>query len=377
MLTIERVDPENKSQVDRFIKIPFRLYHDSPQFVPPLISDIKTMLNPHKHPFYEHSQAEFYIAVRDGRDVGRMGVLHNHHFCDYHGTPQAHFTLFDCEDDLEAARALFERAFEWARARGLTHMVGPRGLSSFDGYGILIDGFEHRQMMTMYSYNYPYYAKLVEGLGFEKEVDFVSFYLSTENFHMPKEIYEIARRVVERNKFEIHRFKNKRDVVKWAYRIGEAYNGSFVENWEYYPLTNKEIDLMVSNLLTIADYRLIKIVTLKDKVVGFALAFPDVSAALQRAKGHLTPWAIADLLMEVRRTTWATGNGGGVLPEYHGRGANALLYAQLGELLEDPNLQFKNVDIPQNADTADQMRHDILRLGGKPYRTHRVFRHEL
>jgi hypothetical protein len=375
MLTIEKVDFSNPSQIHRFVMLPFRLYKDTPQFVPPLISDVKTMLNPKKHPYYEHSQAEFFIAVRDGRDVARLGVMNNDHFNKYHGKKQAHFTLFDSEDDSEAVQALFERAFDWAHAHGLVEIVGPRGLASFDGYGILIDGFQYRQMMNMYSYNFPYYARLVENLGFVKEVDFTSFLLETTTFRFPGEIKEIARRVMERNKFEVHPFKNKRELVSWAHRIGEAYNHAFVENWEYYPLTPREVDFMVSQLLTIGDPNLIKIITLKDEVVGFALAFPDISAALQRAKGRLTPWAIADILLEIRRTTWVTANGGGVLPQYHGRGANALLYNEMLKLMDV--YHFKYVDIPQNAETASQMRSDILRMGGKPYRVHRVYRRNL
>ncbi len=375
MLNIERVDLSNRSQVNRFIQIPFRLYKGCPQWVPPFYSDMKAMLNPQKHPFYEHSQAEYFIAVRDGKDVGRIGVLHNHHFIEYHAKQQAHFALFECENDPEAAGALFQRAFEWAQPRGLTHIVGPRGLSSFDGYGILIEGFDRRATMTMVPYNLPYYQQLVEAQGFQKEVDFVSFYMSAENLTIPEEVRTIARKVVEQGKFEVHKFKNKKELVAWAPRIGEAYNGSFVENWEYYPLSQREVDFLLDQVLIIGDPRLIKIVTRKDKVVGFGLAFADISAALQRAHGHLNPISIADLLLELRRTQWVTTNGGGILPDYQGRGGNALMYAELENIMHD--FQFKHIDIPQNADTAMQMRRDILRFGAKPYKNHRVYTRSL
>lgn len=372
MLTIERVDLSNKAQVKRFIDLQFRLYRNSPQWVPPLLMDQYIMLNPQKHPFYEHSQAEFYLAVRDGRDVARLGVMHNHHFNEYHKRKQAHFTLFECEDDAEAVAALFDRAMEWAKQQGLDELVGPRGLSSFDGYGVLVEGFEYRQMMTMYSYNYPYYGKLMDAMGFAMELDFTSFLLETEDFHMPEAIQQIAQKVMERNKFTAYRFKNKADLKQWAWRIGQAYNGAFVNNWEYYPLTEREVKFLLDNLLTIADPKLIKIIRYHDEVAGFTLAFPDVSGALQRAKGKLTPISIADILLETRRTDWVCANGGGVLPQFQGRGLNALLYAEMNHLATDG--RFKHIDIPQNASSAAQMRKDILRLGAKPYRVHRVYR---
>ena len=174
MLTVEQVDLQSKRQVRRFVDIPYRLYKHHPQWVPSLRMDVELMLNKQKHPFYEHSDADFFIAVRDGRDVGRVAAIENRHFNEYHHTHQAQFYLFDCEDDQEAATALFQKVFDWARTRSLDKVVGPKGFGALDGYGLLIEGFEHRQMMTMMNYNYPYYPRLIEALGFQKEVDFIS-----------------------------------------------------------------------------------------------------------------------------------------------------------------------------------------------------------
>ncbi len=375
MLSIEKVDLSNRSQVNRFIELAFRIYKGCPYWVPPFYSDMKTMLNPQKHPFYEHSEAEFYLAVRDGQDVGRLAVMKNNSFIHYHALQQAHFGLFECMDDSEAAAALFERAFAWAREHKLDHIVGPRGLSSFDGYGILTDAFDKPAMMTMVPYNYPYYERLVVEQGFKPENDFVSFYLNGESVKIPDEVKYIAKKVAERGQLEVHKFKNKKELVSWASRIAEAYNQSFLENWEYYPLTKREADFMMDSMMTIADPRLIKVVTYKDKVVGFGLAFPDITPAMQRAKGHINPISIADLLLELHRTTWVTTNGGGMVKDFQGRGGNALMYADLEKMLTD--FHFKHIDIPQNADTADQMRKDIMRFGAVPYKHHLVYNRPL
>lgn len=375
MLSIEKVDTQNKALVARFVNIPYRLYANCPQWVPPLLADAKMQLNRKKHPFYEHSDADFFIAVRDGRDVGRIAALENKRFNDYHKTKQAQFYLFECEDDPEAATALFEQVYAWARARGLNAVVGPKGFGALDGYGLVVEGYEHRQMMTMMNYNYPYYVKLVEGNGFKKEVDFLSCHLTIDTFKLPDRVRSIAERVERRGTLKVLRFTKKSQIMPWIPKLGKTYNETFVKNWEYYPLTQHEIDFLLENVLMVADPRLIKLIVHEDNIVGFLFAFPDVSAALQRAHGHLFPFALPDLLLDMRRTQWVALNGAGILEEYQGRGGNALLYSEMEKTIRE--YHYKDADLTQVAETAVQMRNDLINLGGVPYKTHRVYVKEL
>jgi hypothetical protein len=372
MLTVVKIDTRNKAQASRFIKIPYRLYANCKQWVPPLLIDVHTQLNREKHPFFEHSEADFFIVSRDGRDVGRIAALENKSFNTYHSTHKGNFYLFECEDDQEAANALFERVFDWAKSRGIDTIVGPKGFGPIDGYGIQVEGFEHRQMMMMMNYNYPYYSTLVQNLGFEKEVDFVSCYINRKIFKMPERVHSIARRVEERGILKVQKFRNKRELInKWAHKIGQTYNDTFINNWEYYPLTEREVKFTVDHLLIVADHRLIKIITHNEDVVGFVFAFPDISAALQRARGHLLPFGILDFVLEMKRTKWLSLNGAGILPEFQGRGGNALLYTEMEKTLTD--YTFTEAELTQVAETAVQMRRDLVNLGGKPYKNHRVY----
>lgn len=371
MLAVEQIDTETRKQVQRFIDVPFRIFGNHPQWVPPIRIDIRASLNRKKHPFYEHSEADFFIAVRDGQDVGRLAALHNRNFNQAHGTRKAQFYYFECENDPEAAAALFERAFEWARARGLDTIIGPKGFGPLDGYGLLVEGFEHRQLMTMMNYNFPYYVELLEGLGFHKEVDFVSCYLNADKFRLPERVHRIAERVLQRGSLRVVRFRNKRELVAWAGRIGQAYNQAFVNNWEYVPLTEREISFVVDNIMTIANPKLIKVIGHEDRAVGFLFAFPDVSAALQRNKGRLLPFGLFDLLLEMRRTKWVALNGAGILPEFQGRGGNALLYSEMEKTMGE--FQFEHADLTQVAESAVDMRRDLENLGGEPYKNHRVY----
>ncbi len=373
MLTVEKVDTGNKKQVKRFVDLPFRIYADCSQWVPPLFVDAYNQLNRRKHPFHEHSDVEFFLAVRDGRDVGRIAVIENKLYNGYHIKQTANFYLFECDNDPEAAKLLFDTAANWAKARNLNILIGPKGMGPLDGYGVLVFGHEHRQTMTMLNYNHAYYQSLVEAQGFIKEVDFVSCFLPADKFQMPERVQRIAERVMQRGHLEIKAFKNKKELVSWADRIGKAYNDAFVNNWEYYPLTPREINFVVENIMTIADHRLIKIITHGEDVVGFLFAFHDVSAAMQRAKGKLFPFGLLDILMEIKRTNTVAVNGMGILPEFQGHGGNALLYYAMGNTLLNFK-QFIHVEMTQVAETTEQMRADLKNLNGVEYKNHRVYR---
>jgi hypothetical protein len=372
MVTVEKVDLSNKAQVNEFIKFPFKLYANTPQWVPLFDMDMRIVMDPKKHPFYEHSDAEFFVAKRGDEVVGRICAMENKLFNKYHGKKEGEFYFFDTINDQEVADALFNRVFEWDKARGLDALIGPKGFSSFDGYGIQIEGNDLPQMMTMMNYNFPYYQTLVENLGFTKEVDFISCYADSKNFTLDPRISLIAEKVLQKGKFAVKNFKNKAEIRAWAERIGEAYNNTFVNNWEYYPLTEKEVKFVLDTLITSIVPKLMKIITYEDTVVGFLLAFPDISKALQRAKGKITPWSIADIMISLKRAKTVSVNGMGVLPEYHGRGGNALLYTEMQKTIVESG--FDHAELTQVANTAEQMRKDLINLGGKPYKNHRVYR---
>lgn len=375
MLKIQQVDMRNKKQVERFVQFPYQHYKNCPYWVPPLLLDARLQLNPRKHPFFEHSELAFYLAERDEQVLGRIAAIENKPFNVYHQTRDAEFYFFESVNDPEVANALLEQVEQFARARNLTKIVGPKGLAALDGYGVLAHGFDQRQMMTMMNYNYQYYPALLEAAGYEKEVDFVSCYVPAENFNLPERVARIAERVLERGKLQVKQFTSKRELLQWAERIGRTYNEAFVNNWEYYPLTWKEIKFVVDNIITVADHRLIKIITQGERVVGFLFAFPDISAALQRARGHLLPLGLPDLLLEMRRTKTVSANGMGILPEFQGIGGNAVLYYEMAKTIAQ--FGFQHVEMTQVAETATQMRADLKNLNGVEYKNHRVYHKHL
>jgi GNAT superfamily N-acetyltransferase len=383
MLQIEQIDSNKRSDVIRFYKMPFPLYEGAKQWVPPLWSDLSLQLNRKKHPFYEHSDADFFIAARDGRDVGRIAVMENKPYNKYHNRKIAAFYLFECIEELDVARALFERAYDWARRRGLDSLLGPKGFGPLDGYGMLIEGFEHRQTMMMFAFNPPYYPRFMDALGFRKEVDFITCKIDRETFRMPERVHRIAERVLRRGAFKVLSFKNKKELLRWIPGFIKAYNAAFIKNWEYYPLSDWEVNFVVDNIMQFLDQDLIKIMTHNDEVVGFILTFPDISAALQRTRGYVAPFAfldsippplaIPDILREVRRTEWLALNGGGVLPEFKGVGGNALMYTEMEKTINSHFQQFKYGELCQVAETAKEMRSDLANIGAAFRKNHRVY----
>ncbi|MCJ7519677.1 MAG: hypothetical protein MUO42_08410, partial [Anaerolineaceae bacterium] len=167
----------------------------------------------------------------------------------------------------------------------------------------------------------------------------------------------------------------KSELKSWANRIGHAYNKTFVNNWEYYPLTDNEIKFAMDNIMVVAVPDLIKIITYNDDVVGFLLAFPDISAALQKYQGRLSPIALYNYLREIKKTNWISFNGVGVLPEYQGRGGNYLMMSEMVKTAHSYN--FEHGELTQIAESATQMRNDLGNLGVKPYKNHRIYGREI
>ena len=371
MVTIEKINPSNKNEVKRFMQFEFDLYQNEPNWVPPIQADRRKQFNKKKHPYYEHSDADFFIAVKDGKDVGTIAALENKVYNEYHNEKIVNFYFFECINDQEVANALFNEIADWSKKRGLNKIVGPKGFGPLDGYGILTEGYDQRQMMTMMNYNFDYYPKLLENLGFKTEVDFISSYLDGTTAIIPDRVHRIADRLLSRGHFGVIDFKSKSELKKYAMKIGDAYNKAFVNNWEYYPLSQNELNFVIGDIITIANPKLIRVITYDDVIIGFLFAFQDVSETLQKHKGRLFPFGLIALLRALKKADTVAFNGAGILPDYHGLGGNALLYAQMDHVRKD--FDFTHIEMTQVANTAVQMRNDLENLGGKPYKNHRVY----
>ena len=364
-----RIDLDNVGDIERFVRFPFALYEGCSQWVPPLLSQARLILDRDRHPFYQHAVAAFFLVEEDDRTLGRVGVMDYRRRNERLGTNSALFGFFETEDDADVALRLIDAAADWARSRGLREVLGPRTLLSTDAGGVLVDGFEYRPAMGV-AYNYPYYDRLLKRCGFRKQVDILSGYLHRDT-PLPERLFEIAEKVKIRRGLRIKSFRSKREMRRWVPRIGRVYTQAFAQRPDFCPPTPAEMDLIAEQLLAIADPQLIKLVLKGEDVVGFLFAYPDISAGLQRCGGRLWPLGWFHLLRERRRTDWVNINGLGVLPAHQGLGVNALLYAEMAKTIREHG--FVLADVVAVGEDNAQSRADLETIGVQWHKKHRSY----
>lgn len=372
-MQVRKIDTSRHADVRQFMQLPFDLYRNCPQWVPPIRAEMRKVFDRRHYPFYRHSNADFFVVEDEGRTVGRIAVLHNRNYTAYHRRPAAFFYYLDLIDDLRVARLLCDAAAEWAQQEGCNELIGPLGFMQGDGMGLLVEGFAHRPAMGI-PYNYPYYGELLTRLGFEKATDFSSGYLRGDHA-LPERFFAVAERVKERRGLSVKSFTSDKELRAWAPRIGAVYNRAFQNNWEYAPLPEADLRVVADRLISIADPRLIKLVMKGEEIIGFCFAFPDISAAIQRTKGRIWPFGWFHLWREFKRTKWVNLNGLGLLPEHQGVGGNAILYTELVKSIHE--FGFEHADLVQVEEENYKSRAEMSTLGVQWYKQHRIYRRAL
>lgn len=372
-MRIVEIDTNNRRQVNQFLALPFRLYRDIPQWVPALSSDARLVLDRRRYAFYEHSEAAFFLAMEGDRVLGRIAAIDNHNHNTFHKQRTAFFYLFECEDDARASRELFEAACDWAKRRKLETIMGPKGFTALDGLGLLVKGYEYRPALNI-PYNLPYYEARVLEAGFEPLDDELSGYLCARA-PFPMRIHQVAEKVKERRGLRIVHFRKRRDMLPYLHRLHELYNSSLGTRPDQVPLTAAEVRTMADQLLPIADPRLIKIVVKDDEPVGFLIAYPNVSAAIQRCKGRLLPFGWLDLLLESRRTRWVDVNGMGIIEKYQGLGGMTVLFSEMHKSITQG--RYEHAECVQISTHNSKMQLALRDLGFDFYKVHRVYQRSL
>ena len=370
MVEIVKMDTSNKRDVKRFIQVQADLYRDSPYWVPMFYDEAATQLNKQKHPYYEYSDAEFFVAAKDGRDVGRIALLDNRRYNEHRNEHTAFWYLFDSIDDLEVSRALFTHAEEWARARGMNKLFGPKGFVPLDSFGILVEGFDYLPALGGL-YNYDYYDRLVRDMGHQKFTDVGSYKLAGDELDVSERVYAVADRVRERRGITIKKFRNKKELVAMIPAIIDSYNESFTENWEFVPLTPNETQLIVDRLIDIIRPELIVLAMKGEEIIGFILGFANINAAIKEINAKLWPFGFLKILRAINSTKWVDLNGVGVLPKYRASGVNAVMYVEMARLVQGGGFDW--AELVQVEDGNEKMQLELKQLGATRYKTHRLY----
>ena len=373
-MKILRVDLSDRKQVRDFLSLPARLYRNVPQWVPPLENEERLRLDPRRYPYYRHSTAAFFLACQDGQPLGRIAVLDNRLFNEYNHEKTAFFYLFECEPDPDAAGALFESAMFWAKKRGLDKILGPRGFTALDGLGFLVKGFQYRPALGL-PYNPSYYVSFVEAQGFESSVEIVSGYLG-QDCNFPDRIHALATRIQARRGLHIATFTNRRQLRLAIEKLMFLYNDALAGSTDGIPLTGAEVNALASQMLWFADPHLIKMVMKGDRPVGFLLAYPDISAALQKTHGRVFPFGWVTLLRELHRTDWININGAGMIEAYRGSGGTAILYSEMFKSFIS-NPRYHHAEIVQIGLDNEKMQREMENFGVDFYKLHRLYQRKL
>jgi len=368
-MKVIKVELANREWVKRFIAFPFELYRASPYWVPPLWNEMEKNLDPRRHPFYEHSQADFFLALEDGKVVGRIGVQENRRHNHFRKAKDAIFCFFDSIDDERVSQALFETIFDWAKQRGLGRVIGPKGLLGSQAGGVLVEGFERLPALSM-PYNYPYYDRLIKAVGFEKDTDHLSGYVRADH-QFPERISRIAAKVKEKRGFHVKNFTSKEEMKAWIPIVARVHAEAFAQNYSFVPPTEKELEMIAHSIISIADPPLVKVVMKGEKVIGFLISYHDISRGLQKAKGRIFPIGWFWLWLEKRRTKWLNVNGAGLLPEYWGSGANVILYTELQKAVRQ--YPFEHVEVVQVDEKNLASKSDMEAIGVTWYKRHRNY----
>ncbi|MFB0515747.1 MAG: N-acetyltransferase family protein [Candidatus Neomarinimicrobiota bacterium] len=308
----------------RFIDLPYQLYKGHPYWVPPLRLDMKAQLSPQKHPFYRHASAAFFLATRNGRDLGRIAVFHNRRHNEVYNVNVGMFGYLDMVDEVEVTAALLDAARDWLKPYGATEIMGPFSPDINGTIGILMDAFDSPPMILM-PYNYPYYAEHLDRLGLAKVKDVWAYELYTP-MDFPQRFIDHLRKMESLGRFTIRNANMKRFWYE-VELVKQVYNQAWAENWGALWMDDEEFVHMAKDLKLLVDPGLVYFAEVGGKVAGFSLILPNINEALAHLPdGRLFPFGLFKLLWYKRKITSMRGFAMGVLKQYRRMGIDAALY---------------------------------------------------
>ncbi len=326
-MSVEIRPARSRRDMTRFIKLPWRIYDNEPLWVPPLISERRRHLSRRRNPFFEHAEAEYFLAWRDGEPVGRISAHIDHRLNDLQDNRWGLFGFFESEDDPGVAAALLDAAEGWLRERGRDRMVGPLDFSTNHECGVLVEGHE-RPPQIFENWHHPYYGGLLEDAGLEKAMDLFKWelYISDKESVLPV-IWELAEKLEPEHGIRL-RHLNKRDLEQEVRRFSVIYNEAWENNWGAVPLTERELEQLAKEIKPILNENWGMFADKDGETVGAALTVPDFNQVLAKLDGRLLPFGWLTALRARDEIDRVRVFALGVKPEYQHTGVAAAFYAE-------------------------------------------------
>jgi len=367
-----------RRDLKRFVKVPFHLHRDSPQWVAPLIFERMEFLNRGKNPYFEHAEVEFFIAERDGEPVGRVSVQVDARWDEFQGGRDAIFGFFEAAEGPEVAAALFGAARDWARGKGRERILGPMDFTTNDEVGILVEGFEMRPMI-LEPWHPPYYRELIEAEGLGKAMDVLMWELNfgdlRDGERFDPAIHAAAEKALREEGIEIRNMR-KRDLANEVRRFMGVYNEAWGDNWGFVPITDAEADFQAKNLKQVIDEDWAYMAEKDGEVIGAALTLPDINQVMAKLNGRLLPFGWLRFLLGKGKIDRLRVFALGVKHDYHHTGVGAGLYLKHLETASKPGA-IKGGEMGWILETNEAMNRAMEGMGGKIVKRYRLFEQQL
>ena len=369
MISIEPV--ESKSQLKAFIDFPHDLYKSDKNYVPELFIAQRDILTPGKHPFHEHSSMQLFLAREGDVIKGRIAAILNNNHNKFNNTNDGFFGFFDCIDDQDIANKLFDEAAKWLQQKGVINIIGPANPSTNEPLGILVDGF-NKPPVAMMTYNKPYYSKLVENYGFTKQVDLFAYDLDINKLsdRTLKLQDALLKRLAQKN--IVIRPINMKDFKNEVNKVRETYNAAWDKNLGFVPMTTSEFNYLAKDLKMVLDPDYCLVAEHNGKVVGFALAIPDINQVLIKIKrGRLFPTGIFKLLFGAKKVKYLRVIALGVIDGYRKMGIEACFYAAI--IKKGFEKKVTGGEASWILEGNEMMNKAMQDINGKVYKTYRLY----
>jgi hypothetical protein len=370
MASVTVVPAHKRSDFRKFLNLTIHLYRDDRNWVEPLRMELVKQFDTRRNPFFNHGTVQPFIALRENQIVGRITAIQDTHYNKFYGDRTGFFGFFDCVNDPAVAAALLSQAEIWSRERGGDKVVGPLNFTMFDGIspGILISGFDSPPFILM-SHAPPYYSKLIEKAGYEKELDVLAFRMPVQQ-EMEKRIAGLAKRA-ERTKNIRVRYFDPKNFWRDVEILKDIFNSAWEKNWGFVPFTDEDFNDIVKSLKKIYIKELVQIAEIKGVPVGWAMTLPNINEALIHLKGRIFPFGIFKLLYWSRNIKSLRLWGLGIKPQYRKLGVDAVLYYHT--LLEGKRLGYTDGELSWVMETNLSIINAARLVRGQEYKRYRVY----
>ncbi len=361
-----------RRDLDAFIKLPFNLYRNDPNWVPPLLIRERQRFDPKTNPFLQHADAQLFLAHHDGQTVGRISAQVDHEHNRFHEERTGFFGFFESEDDPDTARALLDAAAGWLRERGMEAVRGPLSFSINQEVGLLIEGFDMPPMVMM-AYSRSYYGRLIEGAGYEKVKDLYAWRYDSAT--VPAKAHRAVEELRRRPDITI-RTVNKSRFDEEIATILDVFNSTWSDNWGFVPVTPAEARHLAEELRQIADTNLVIVVEVEGKTAGVILAVPNINEAIHDLNGRIFPFGWAKLLWRLKVSHIRTGRLMifGIKEEYRTRRYLAMAYLLCDEIYRrarEGGYRWSEFSWTLEDNTAVSTM--IRNVGCRKYKTYRIY----